>query len=330
MMEIVVYITCGLVFAFVFYSFLRIKKERSSEDSSVLSSQLSELTRRFIVLEEAAKNMGTMQTSIDTTFKNFQNMLDDKQERGAFSEVELEKLLRDRLPSNYLKFQETLSNGKRVDCLIDFGEPNSRIGIDSKFVLDNFKLFKSSENEDEIKKYKKLFEEDVMKNVKKISGDYIISGETAPHAIMFVRSESVYRSIQDSENDLMGKAREKNVLIVSPSYLWGLLNTLRVFLKDTEMNKKAQMIIKEIGLIGKDVGRLAERTADIEKRFNLVVEQFRNVKVSADKIKSRSDKIQKLDGYDPEDDEKIPTLKDDHDLDPDDDPPAAARIAGRL
>ena len=328
MMEIVIYITCGLVVGFIFYSIMN-KKKDGSGDSSVLSTQLSELSRRFTVLEEAAKNMGTMQSSIDTTFKNFQHMLDDKQERGAFSEVELEKLLRDRLPSSYLKFQQTLSNGKRVDCLIDFGEVNSRIGIDSKFVLDNFKLFKSSETEEEIKKYKKLFEEDVMKNVKKISGDYIISGETAPHAIMFVRSESVYRSIQDSENDLMAKAREKNVLIVSPSYLWGLLNTLRVFLKDTEMNKKAQMIIKEIGLIGKDVGRLAERTADIEKRFNLVAEQFRNVKVSADKIKSRSEKIQKLDGDDPNDDEKIPTFKDDDDdPDPDDDPPAAARIAG--
>ena len=327
MVEIVIYITCGLVVGFIFYSIMN-KKKDGSGDSSVLSTQLSELSRRFTVLEEAAKNMGTMQSSIDTTFKNFQHMLDDKQERGAFSEVELEKLLRDRLPSSYLKFQQTLSNGKRVDCLIDFGEVNSRIGIDSKFVLDNFKLFKSSETEEEIKKYKKLFEEDVMKNVKKISGDYIISGETAPHAIMFVRSESVYRSIQDSENDLMAKAREKNVLIVSPSYLWGLLNTLRVFLKDTEMNKKAQMIIKEIGLIGKDVERLAERTADIEKRFNLVSEQFRNVKVSADKIKSRSEKIQKIDGDDPDSDENITKFNGDDDPDPDDDPPAAAKITG--
>ena len=70
-------------------------------------------------------------------------MLDDKQERGAFAEQELEKLLRDRLPQKYLKFQETLSNGKRVDCLIDFGDHNSRIGVDSKFVLDNFKNFKN-------------------------------------------------------------------------------------------------------------------------------------------------------------------------------------------
>ena len=295
MMEIIIYITCGAILAFILYSFLN-KKKNKEEDASVLSAQLSELSRRFTVLEEAAKQMGSMQTSIDTTFKNFQNMLDDKQERGAFSEVELEKLLRDRLPSNYLKFQETLSNGKRVDCLIDFGDANSRLGIDSKFVLDNFKVFKSSESEEEIKKYKKLFEEDVMKNVKKISSDYIIPGETAPHAIMFVRSESVYRSIQDSDVDLMGKAREKNVLIVSPSYLWGLLNTLRVFLKDSEMNKKAQMIIKEIGMIGKDIGRLVERTEDVEKKFNLVADQFRNIKVSAEKIQRRSEKIVEIEG----------------------------------
>ena len=294
-MEIIIYITCGAILAFILYSFLN-KKKNKEEDASVLSTQLSELSRRFTVLEEAAKQMGSMQTSIDTTFKNFQNMLDDKQERGAFSEVELEKLLRDRLPANYLKFQETLSNGKRVDCLIDFGDANSRLGIDSKFVLDNFKVFKSSESEEEVKKYKKLFEEDVMKNVKKISSDYIIPGETAPHAIMFVRSESVYRSIQDSDVDLMGKAREKNVLIVSPSYLWGLLNTLRVFLKDSEMNKKAQMIIKEIGMIGKDIGRLVERTEDVEKKFNLVADQFRNIKVSAEKIQRRSEKIVEIEG----------------------------------
>ena len=295
MMEIIIYITCGAILAFILYSFLNKKKDKE-DDASVLSTQLSELSRRFTVLEEAAKQMGSMQTSIDTTFKNFQNMLDDKQERGAFSEVELEKLLRDRLPANYLKFQETLSNGKRVDCLIDFGDVNSRLGIDSKFVLDNFKVFKSSESEEEIKKYKKLFEEDVMKNVKKISSDYIIPGETAPHVIMFVRSESVYRSIQDSDVDLMGKAREKNVLIVSPSYLWGLLNTLRVFLKDSEMNKKAQMIIKEIGMIGKDIGRLVERTDDVEKKFNLVADQFRNIKVSAEKIQRRSEKIVEIEG----------------------------------
>ena len=295
MNEILLIITCVIVIAFIGY-LLATSKKNNSSGNEVLSTQLSNLMERFVKLEEAAKNMNTMQSSIDSTFKNFQGMLNDRQERGAFSEVELEKLLKDRLPKQYLKFQETLSNNKRVDCLIDFGDPNSRICIDSKFVLENFKNYVAAENDEEIKKFKKLFEEDVMKNVKKISEDYIISGETAPHAIMFIRSESVYRSIIDSEIDLMQKAREKNVLIVSPSYLWGLLNTLRVFLKDSEMTKKAQLIIKEIGLIGKDIGRLVERTEDVEKKFNLVADQFRNIKVSAEKIQRRAEKIEEIEG----------------------------------
>jgi DNA recombination protein RmuC len=296
MTDTVLILTCVVVLIFIIYSSLSNRKSASGSENEVLSTQLSSLMERFVKLEEAAKNMNTMQSSIDSTFKNFQGMLNDRQERGAFSEMELEKLLRDRLPKQYLKFQETLSNNKRVDCLIDFGDPNSRICIDSKFVLENFKNYVAAENDEDIKRFKKLFEEDVMKNVKKISEDYIISGETAPHAIMFIRSESVYRSVMDSDVDLMQKAREKNVLIVSPSYLWGLLNTLRVFLKDSEMTKKAQLIIKEIGLIGKDVGRLVERTEDVEKKFNLVADQFRNIKVSAEKIQRRADKIEEIDG----------------------------------
>ena len=158
----------------------------------------------------------------------------------------------------------------------------------------------SSTSDQDIKKYKKLFEIDVLKNVKKISDDYIISGETAPHAIMFVRSENVFKAIEESESNLIQKARERNVLIVSPTYLWGLLNTLRVFLRDSDMSRKTQIFIKEIGLIGKDIERLADRTADIEKKFNLISDQFRNVKVSADKIQSRAEKLQQIENVEAE------------------------------
>ena len=160
MSETLLIVTCVIVIAFIGYSLVVSKKDNSS-GSDVLSTQLSNLMERFVKLEEAAKNMNTMQSSIDSTFKNFQGMLNDRQERGAFSEVELEKLLRDRLPKQYLKFQETLSNNKRVDCLIDFGDANSRICIDSKFVLENFKNYAAAENDEDIKRYKKLFEDDI-------------------------------------------------------------------------------------------------------------------------------------------------------------------------
>jgi DNA recombination protein RmuC len=291
----ILYLIIGvLVGAIVIYFF--VKRNSDSGNNTVLSSQLADLLVRFSKVEEATKNISSTQVSIDNTFKSFEGMLNDRQERGAFSEMELEKLLKDRLPSQYLKFQHTLSNNKRVDCLIDLGEDSQKIGIDSKFVLDNFKNLRAAKSDDEVKRYRKLFEDDVLNNIKKISNDYIISGETTPHAIMFIRSEAVYREI--SEGNLVAKGLERNVLIVSPSLLWGLLNTLRMFLKDSEMSKKAQVVIKEIGVIGKDIGRLVERVADVENRFNQVSEQFRGIKVSADKIQSRAEKIQELESKD--------------------------------
>ena len=291
----ILYLIIGVIVGAVAIYFF-VKKSGSAADNTILSSQLADLLVRFSKVEEATKNISSTQVSIDNTFKSFEGMLNDRQERGAFSEMELEKLLKDRLPSQYLKFQHTLSNNKRVDCLIDLGEDSQKIGIDSKFVLDNFKNLRAAKSDDEVKRYKKLFEDDVLNNIKKISNDYIISGETTPHAIMFIRSEAVYREI--SEGNLVAKGLERNVLIVSPSLLWGLLNTLRMFLKDSEMSKKAQVVIKEIGVIGKDIGRLVERVADVENRFNQVSEQFRGIKVSADKIQSRAEKIQELESKD--------------------------------
>jgi len=291
----ILYLIIGVIVGAVAIYFF-VKKSGGVADNTILSSQLADLLVRFSKVEEATKNISSTQVSIDNTFKSFEGMLNDRQERGAFSEMELEKLLKDRLPSQYLKFQHTLSNNKRVDCLIDLGEDSQKIGIDSKFVLDNFKNLRAAKSDDEVKRYKKLFEDDVLNNIKKISNDYIISGETTPHAIMFIRSEAVYREI--SEGNLVAKGLERNVLIVSPSLLWGLLNTLRMFLKDSEMSKKAQVVIKEIGVIGKDIGRLVERVADVENRFNQVSEQFRGIKVSADKIQSRAEKIQELESKD--------------------------------
>ena len=294
-MDGILYLVVGVIVGAVAIYFL-VKKSGGAADNTILSSQLADLLVRFSKVEEATKNISSTQASIDNTFKSFEGMLNDRQERGAFSEMELEKLLKDRLPSQYLKFQHTLSNNKRVDCLIDLGEDSQKIGIDSKFVLDNFKNLRAAKSDDEVKRYRKLFEDDVLNNIKKISNDYIISGETTPHAIMFIRSEAVYREI--SEGNLVAKGLERNVLIVSPSLLWGLLNTLRMFLKDSEMSKKAQVVIKEIGIIGKDIGRLVERVADVENRFNQVSEQFRGIKVSADKIQSRAEKIQELESKD--------------------------------
>jgi hypothetical protein len=80
-----------------------------------------------------------------------------------------------------------------------------------------------------------------------------------------------------------------------PHLIFGGFKYFACIFKRLGNDKKAQLIIKEIGLIGKDIGRLVERTEDVEKKFNLVADQFRNIKVSAEKF-SVELKIEEIEG----------------------------------
>ncbi|HCD49312.1 MAG TPA: DNA recombination protein RmuC, partial [Alphaproteobacteria bacterium] len=47
----------------------------------------------------------------------------NKQARGAYGEMQLENLVRQMLPPNAYRFQQTLSNGSRPDCLLNLPNP---------------------------------------------------------------------------------------------------------------------------------------------------------------------------------------------------------------
>ena len=77
----------------------------------------------------------------------------------------------------HYEFQYTLSNNKKVDCLLKFdNNPNENIGIDSKFVWNNYEKYKQENNENIKKSLFKEFEKDVNNHIKAISEKYIITG----------------------------------------------------------------------------------------------------------------------------------------------------------
>ena len=72
-MEILVYITCFAVLAFIAYSIYQNKSKSPRGD--VLSTQITNLSERFAVIEQAAKQINSTQSTIDETFKNFQHII---------------------------------------------------------------------------------------------------------------------------------------------------------------------------------------------------------------------------------------------------------------
>ena len=96
------------------------------------SEHLSQLNERLSVIDTAQRNI----TELSTRVVSLQDILANKQQRGAFGQLRMETIVQDGLPKDAYSFQTTLSNGQRPDCLIHLPGSAAPIVIDAKFPLE--------------------------------------------------------------------------------------------------------------------------------------------------------------------------------------------------
>jgi len=269
---------------------LDFERERKKDISNLKEEVITAITEKYSKIEERVSEMQATQKDV----VDFKNLFTNKTERGQLGEEWLEDILKDAVSKKHYETQHTFSNGKRVDFFLNFGSPNERISIDSKFSWENYKKMLEASDDINKKKYAKEFAEDINKHINAVA-EYIIEGETAPIALMFVASEGVFRAIEKSPNDFRKKAREKNVIIVSPDTIFGPLRTYKLLIQNREMYEMSNILQKEVGVLGEDVSRLIDRFTTLGDRQEKVSDDFRKLKISMDKIANRSDKIKNLD-----------------------------------
>lgn len=223
-----------------------------------------------------------------------QAALGDKQARGAYGEVQLYDIIRDALPANAFKEQATLSNGRRPDCLIDLPNPPGPIAIDSKFPLEAFLAVQAAQTTAEEVMARKAFARDVLKHINDIAGRYIIPGETADCAMLFVPSEAVYGALHAEFRAVIEASFARRVYIVSPTTLWATLNTARAILKDALFHEQASMLRQEIDGLLADVGRLTTRVDALGRHFQQAEEDLRQIDISTRAIERRGSRITDL------------------------------------
>ena len=281
MLEYIVIGILVVVLAVLIYQKLGSKNEIS----------LSDIKERLGIIENAQKSIETLNEKII----DFENIFNNKTKRGKLGEEYLEDIIKDTLIEKHYKFQHTLTNNKRVDCLLKFGSTNENICIDSKFVWDSYEKYFQENDEDKRKQFLKKFEKDLNNHIEAISEKYIVTGETAPLAIMFIASEGVFRAIEDISEDFIKIARKKNVIITSPSTLWSFLRTYKLLIQNREMYEQTHVIQKEVSELSLIIQAFEEGFKDLEKRHNKNSETIEDIKTSVSKITKTSEKIQNLD-----------------------------------
>lgn len=257
------------------------------ETSTKTFETLGNLSARLTAIDEAQKNI----TELSSQVVGLQDILANKQARGAFGEVQLQDIVKNALPPSAYAFQATLKSGVRADCLIHLPNPPGSIAIDAKFPLDAYHGLRNAKDDGERNLAQRQFRADLLKHVTDISAKYIIPGETAESALMFLPSEAVYAELHANFPDVVTKSYQARVWIVSPTTLMATLNTVRAVLKDVEMRKQAGVIQKYVGLLLQDVGRLGGRVESLEKHFAQAEKDIRDIRTSTDQITKRGEKI---------------------------------------
>ena len=255
------------------------------------AQSLGELQQRLQAIDKAQDNI----TKLSGDVLSLQDILSNKQTRGAFGEIQLTDIVTKALPSDSYTLQATLSNGRRADCLIHLPNPPGPICIDSKFPLEAYEALRRAKTEGELTEAARGMRTAVRKHIKDISEKYIIEGETADGALMFLPSEAVYAELHANFAEVVRDGFAARVWIVSPTTCMATLNTMRAILKDARMREQAGAIRRELGLLFADVERLGARVDNLDRHFTQAAKDVAEIKISADKAGRRA---RRLDNFD--------------------------------
>ena len=263
--------------------------------------KLGDLQERLAVIDKAQESLKSL--SEQTT--RLENVLSNKQARGAYGEMQLENLVRQMLPSNAYRFQHKLSNGSRPDCLLKIPNPPGPIVIDAKFPLEAWYEIEKAGNEKERTEARRKLADAFKVHVKAIAEKYIITGETAESAMLFLPSEAVYAEFHTNLRKSLEESFRLRVYPVSPTTLMATLNTVRAILRDVHMREQAAVIQAEVSKLLEDIVRLDKRVDSLNRHFDQARGDVDDIKVSTSKISSRGDKIYSIEVDDDEDEPPV-------------------------
>ncbi len=252
---------------------------------------LGDLHARLEAIDKAQANIEKLSGNV----LSLQDILSNKQTRGAFGEIQLHDIVARALPADAYTMQATLSNGKRADCLVHLPQPPGPIAIDAKFPLEAYEALRAAENEAQVTEARRALRTALRSHIKAIAEKYILAGETADGALMFLPSEAVYAELHANLAEVVREGFAARVWIVSPTTCMAVLNTMRAVMKDARMREQAGAIRRELAELCKDIERLGGRVDNLDRHFGQAARDIAEIRISAEKATRRARRIDEFD-----------------------------------
>ncbi len=267
---------------------------RLDENFEKTNKTFVSVIERLSKIDEAQKKIETLSTDI----VSLQSILTDKKTRGIFGEVNLKHILTSvfgEKNDSIFKLQYTLSTGVIADSVVFAPEPLGTIAIDSKFPLEHYQMMVDKNISQELRdNYEKMFKQDMKKHIDAISTKYIIHGETADQAILFLPAEAIFAEVNAYHQDIINYAYKKRVWITSPTTLISTLTVVEMIIKNMERDKYTSIIHEELNKLGLEFARYKERWDKLARSIQTVNKDVENVSITTDKITKKFETINKV------------------------------------
>ncbi len=269
-------------------------EDKLAEGFKGTSETMAQVRERLKVIDEAQKNMESLSKDVIS----LRNVMEGNQTRGQYGEYQLSMVLHNVFGDTVGCYQEqyTIKKGRddndvRADAVVFMPEPNKMICIDSKFPFPDYERVINSTEENEKEEYKKAFARAVKLHITTIKDKYIIEGKTAPEALMFIPNDGVFAYIHQELQDVVEYAREKQVILTSPSTLPAILVTINMVRIEAERAKNVREISKQLGFLGKQFNQFAKEWETFSRQLDMASRSRERLDTRVNRITNKFDAI---------------------------------------
>jgi len=269
-------------------------EDKLKEGFQGTSETMAQVRERLKVIDEAQKNMESLSKDV----VSLRSIMEGNQTRGAYGEYQLNMVLHNVFGDTVGCYQEQYTIKKvkdgddvRADAVVFMPEPNKMICIDSKFPFQDYERLMKEEDEINKEEHKRLFAGAVKKHITVIKDKYIIEGKTAPEALMFIPNDGVFAYIHQELLDVVDYAREKRVILTSPSTLPAILVTINMVRIEAERAKNVKEISKQLDALGKQFTLFSNEWTQLSRQLDTATKTREKLDSRVSRITNKFDAI---------------------------------------
>ena len=270
-------------------------EDKLAEGFKGTSETMAQVRERLKVIDEAQKNMESLSKDVIS----LRNVMEGNQTRGQYGEYQLSMVLHNVFGDTVGCYQEqyTIRKGRsdegdvRADAVVFMPEPNKMICIDSKFPFPDYERLINATEENEKEEYKKAFARAVKMHITTIKDKYIIEGKTAPEALMFIPNDGVFAYIHQELQEVVEYAREKQVILTSPSTLPAILVTINMVRIEAERAKNVREISKQLSFLGKQFNQFSKEWETFSRQLDMASRSRERLDTRVNRITTKFDAI---------------------------------------